>query len=326
MAVFDNVTFNEQLFTQYMQEQETISLDILNSGILVPSKEMEITSDQSYTGTIPIYLPASEEADASNYDGLTDNVPTKLSNKVQNYVATARMKAWEENSFLRYLSNSKTPMTNLADNLVTVYYAQQWKKTILSIVKGVLGVAELAGHKTDVATLAGLDMYSAIEDLKQKALGHNMDSFGLAIMHSKLFTELKKQKVIEVLANTDKNAYGETEVGYIGNCLVMKDDDLYRGTGASARFLCYLIGRGSILTAPKYVDRPYAMTYDPQTKGGMYALYTKQAKIFHPNGFDFKVGNLAGLSPTNTELETSANWELRVNHKLAPFAELSVGA
>ena len=74
------------------------------------------------------------------------------------------------------------------------------------------------------------------------------------------------------------------------------------------------------MTCPKTVHNPYDVKYDPEDSGGVEKLYTKQARVLHPNGFSLKVDNIAKESPTNTELETATNWELRINHKNVPIA------
>lgn len=78
----------------------------------------------------------------------------------------------------------------------------------------------------------------------------------------------------------------------------------------------YIVGRGAILTAPKdNYEEPYYTDYDPESKAGIEKLYTKEGKVLHPNGFTFKVDNVAKESPTKAELGTVDNWELKFNPK-----------
>lgn len=77
-----------------------------------------------------------------------------------------------------------------------------------------------------------------------------------------------------------------------------------------------------LFTATKTVDRPYYPDYDPETDGGIDKLYTKQARVFHPNGFSIKADNIATESPTREELATASNWELKFNHRNIRIAEI----
>ena len=75
-----------------------------------------------------------------------------------------------------------------------------------------------------------------------------------------------------------------------------------------SKYTSYILGAGFILSAPAPVERPNYSDYDPETDGGIEKLYTKERLIYHPNGFSLSVGNIAKESPTDAELETSANW------------------
>lgn len=318
---FKNVQFDQELFTNYMQEKETISTAILMSGIIVKDPRMDIISEQGYQGTIPVYLPASAETEALNYDGVVDNVPTELRNKVQTFVAKGMEKAWQENSFLRYLIGNKTPLQNLADNLVATYYAIQWKKVLLAITKGVLSATGLEAHTTNAGSIAGVDIYSAVSDIKQKACGDMMGNFALAVMHSKIYNELLKQEVIQFRKYTDPNAIALGEVAHIGDCIVIPDDDCFDTNGS--KYQCYLFAKETFLEGDKAVDTPYYLAYDPEKAGGVHKLYTKQAHSYHPNGMSFDTSKMASFSPTLAELSTGTNWSLVTNHKLIGIALLT---
>ena len=82
--------------------------------------------------------------------------------------------------------------------------------------------------------------------------------------------------------------------------IILETDDgtVDRTTPNFPKYHSYMLGRGVILTATKTVDRPYYPDYDPETDGGIDKLYTKQARVFHPNGFSIKADNIATESPT----------------------------
>lgn len=70
------------------------------------------------------------------------------------------------------------------------------------------------------------------------------------------------------------------------------------------------------------MPHPYDTDYDPEKLGGVSMLYTKQARVMHPNGFSIKADNIVEESPTREELANSANWELKFNHRNVAIAEI----
>lgn len=320
--VFENVQFDNEIMTMAMQEKETLRSEFIDSGVFVVNERIaDAIGSTSNVYSTPLFKPASTLSEAKNYDGVNDNTPTTLDDKIQFGMAIGRMQAWKETEFLRYLRGD-TPLENLLDNLIVEYYRQQWLSTILSITKGVLGVAGMESHKTVGGSIVGVDMFSAIADLKQKALGDLASKFGLCVMHSKLYNHLVKQKVIDFAKYTDGDVIKTSEVGNIGGMLVFQNDLLIDTTSGN-KYFAYLYGVGAFEGCDKEVPTPFYHDYDAEAKGGVDMIYTKQAKVIHPTGFSLNVANITTQSPTNAELATSANWSLVGSSKNAPFAMIS---
>ena len=73
------------------------------------------------------------------------------------------------------------------------------------------------------------------------------------------------------------------------------------------------------------------MYRDPATNGGQDTLYSRQRKCWAPYGISFTMNTMSTLSPTNTELEVGANWELvntggaskqYIPHKVIPISRI----
>lgn len=329
-GVFNGVVFDPNIFAGYMQEQSCLNTAIIQSGILVedPIIKKALGSDGN-VGTTPFFLPVDEEGDALNYDGKTNNVPSELKNSKQMFMAIGRQKAWKENTFVRYLSG-KSPLQNLADHLVVPYWTFQWQQDLLAIIKGVLGVTEMKSHITDLSVASGsitdankISLETPV-DAGQKALGDKRKEFSLFICHSVIATRLLKLNIAEYRKFTVAGAVEEIELKCIGNMIILETDDgtVDSTTPSFPKYHSYMLGRGVILTATKIVDRPYYPDYDPETDGGIDKLYTKQARVFHPNGFSIKADNIATESPTREELATASNWELKFNHRNIRIAEI----
>lgn len=331
---FGNIYFDPDIFSGYMQEQSCLNPAIIQSGILVEDPIIRnALTNSGNVGTTPFFLPIDDETDALNYDGKTDNVPTELKNSKQTYMAIGRQKAWKETTFVRYLSG-KSPLQNLADNLVVPYWTNQWQQDLLAIIKGILGVSAMASHITDLsvdssktgATITDSNKI-ALEspiDAGQKALGDKRKNFSLFICHSVVATRLLKLDIAQNRKYTIPGVAGEVELKTIGDMVILETDDgtLDDSTTGFPEYHSYMVGKGTFLTSSKTVDRPYYQDYNPEKNGGVDMLYTKQSRVIHPNGFSIVADNIASDSPTRTELGTAANWTLKFNHRNIAIAEI----
>lgn len=323
--------FDPEVFTEYMQEQSLLNNVLIDSGVVVQSDMLaDSIGEKSNIGTAPIFHSVDSEPDALNYDGETDNEPTEITGGKQTFMAAARMKAWKEVEFTRYLTG-ESPLQNLANKLVVPYWKNQWEKTLYSILNGIMGVSEMSTHKTDLSVTTGsitdanmISTTSAL-DLGQKALGDKRETFKVMICNSAVATRLKKLSLTTNITYFSDVLKQQVTVPAYNGMILMESDTGTADLSVSGYpvYHSYLLGQGAILGAEKEVPTPYAVDYDYKTKGGQWFLYTKQAHIYHPNGFSVLTANIAKESPTNAELATSANWKLELdNHKLIPVAEL----
>lgn len=322
--------FDPELFAEEMQEATTLNNALLASGVVVYDKVLdEMLGSKGNVGTVPYFKNIDNETDALNDDGETDNTPGTLSGSKQTFMAIARMKAWKENTYTRYLTGA-SPLQNLANNLVKPYWRNQWEKELYSIIKGVLGVAGMANHKTNLSITTGtigdankVGLTTHIE-LGQKAKGDKRAQFSLFICHSVVATRYKTLELIENKKYFIPELNETVELPTLNDMVVLETDTGTVDASVTGYpvYHSYMLGRGVILTTDKKVYMPYNVAYDPETDGGVEKLYTKQAKVFHPNGFSIKADNIAKESPTRTELSTAANWELKVDNKLITIAEI----
>lgn len=322
-GVVNNFYFDENVFTDYMQEQSCLNNLLIVSGILQHDPIIEsMVGNANNIFTIPYFLPIDGEEDAKNDDGKTDNTPTELKGGKQTGMAIARMKAWTEKTYTRYLTG-KSPLHNLADNLIIPYWENQWEKTLMSIIKGIMGVDAMKTHVLNLSTTSGtiteankISLTTHIE-LGQQALGDKRSNFALFVCHSQVAANYRKLELLENKKFFSPILGSEITVPMIGNMIVLETDtNTVDATVANFPvYSSFMLGRGVILTCDKEVHKPYGVEYSNEKKGGTESLYTKQAKVFHPNGFSLKTDSIAEESPTNAELEKSANWELKFNHK-----------
>ena len=75
-------------------------------------------------------------------------------------------------------------------------------------------------------------------------------------------------------------------------------------------YTTYVFGDGAIEYTNCGAKVPYEMHRDPYTNGGEDTLISRQRKCFAPYGISFTKAVMSRLSPTDSELENGANWEL----------------
>lgn len=322
---FGGFEFDEEVFTDMMQEADYWNAPIMASGIVQQdSSIMNLIGAEGNVATIPMYKPLNAYDDgmeALNNDGMTDNVPTEISGNKQTCMLIQRMKAFQAKDFTQELTGAD-PMTHIK-NKISGYYTQVWERELMNIAAAVLHVAELSNHVTDLSNAASTGAANLITettliDAEQEALGDMAGGLGLLIMHSKIFAAYKKLSMVEF----DKYTVGgvikqEITLPTIGGKHVLVTDYHTVDTaGTVPVFSTYLFGEGAFLSCDKKnYKNQYTTNYDPESSAGIEKFYTKQGKVLHPNGLSLAVDNIAKESPTYEELGTAANYSLKFNHK-----------
>lgn len=325
-GLFGGFHFDEEVFTDMMQEADYWSNPILASGIVQNDASiMDAIGPKGNVATIPMYKPLNihdENMAALNNDGMTDNVPQEISGDKQTCMLIQRMKAFKAKDFTQELTGAK-PLDNIKSKMSN-YYTQVWEDELMNIADSVLGVAGLVDHTLDLSatgdTVSEANVISAttLIDAEQQALGDMAGGLGLIIMNSRIYATYHKLGLIEF----DKYTVGgviqqAVTLPRIGGKLV-KVTDYYTvdTSGAIPVYKTYLFGEGAFRSADKKnYKNQYTTNYDPEKAAGTDMFYTKQGKVLHPNGLSLAVDNIAKESPTKAELGDTANWSLKFNHK-----------
>lgn len=326
-GLFGGFYFDEEVFTDMMQEQDYWRNQILASGVVQRDNSiMNAIGSKGNVATIPMYTPLNindSNMAPLNNDGNTDNTPQTISGNKQTCMLTQRMKAFKALDFTRELTGAD-PMNNIKGKIAN-YYTQVWESVMMKIAEAVLGVSALSDHTTNLAITTGTIGDSnkinetTLIDAEQAALGDMAGGLGLIILHSKIYAAYKKLGLVSY----DKYTVGEAirrevELPTINGKIPLVTD-YYTLDATTANYPVYktfLFGEGAFLEADKtnYLNQ-YTTDYDPETDAGTDKFYTKQGKVLHPNGLSLAVDSISGESPTDTELSTTTNWSLKFNHK-----------
>lgn len=325
-GLFGGFYFDEEVFTDMMHEAEYWTNPILASGIVRQDASiMEAIGAKGNVATIPMYNPLNIFDDGMmplNNDGNTDNVPVEIAGNKQTCMMIQRMKAFKAKDFTKELT-SADPLGNIK-NSIGNYYTQVWENELMNIANAALGVDGLADHVTDLSIATGtvgeanLINETTTIDAEQAALGDMAGGLGLIIVHSRIFANLKKLKLVEYDKYVMKDAMNhDVKLPSIGDKLVRVTDYYTVDTsGTLPIYKSYLFGEGAFLSCDKKnYEKQYTTNYDPEKAAGTDMFYTKQGKVLHPNGLSLAVDNIAAESPTFAELGNKANWALKFNHK-----------
>jgi len=326
-GLFGGFYFDEEVFSDMMQESDFWSNPIMASGVVQQDDSiMELIGSKGNVATIPMYKPLSiydENMGALNNDGLTDNVPVEIAGDKQTCMLIQRMKAFKAKDFTKELTGAD-PLGNIKGKIQN-YYTQVWEDEMMNIAKAVLGLDALQDHVLDLSvttgTAADANMVNAttLIDAEQQALGDMAGGLGLMVMHSKIFAAYKKLQLVEYDKFTVGDAIKkEVILPHIGGKIPLVTDYYTVDTSVPGFpvFSTYLFGEGAFRSADKKnYEKQYTTNYDPEKAAGTDMFYTKQGKVLHPNGVSILSDNIAKESPTKAELGTVDNWALKFNPK-----------
>lgn len=326
-GLFGGFYFDEEVFGDMMQEADFWSNPIMASGIVQQdSSIMDLIGDKGNVATIPLYKPLNihdENMGALNNDGLTDNVPVEIAGDKQTCMLIQRMKAFKAKDFTKELTGAN-PLNNIKGKIQN-YYTQVWENELMNIAKAVLGVTALQDHVIDLAKTEGtigdenMIADTTLIDAEQQALGDMAGGLGLIVLHSKIFAQYKKMKLVEYDKFTVGDAIKkEVILPHIGGKIPLVTDyyTVDNSVAGFPVFSTYLFGEGAFRSADKKnYEKQYTTNYDPEKAAGTDMFYTKQGKVLHPNGVSLAVDNIEKESPTFAELGATANYTLKFNHK-----------
>lgn len=326
-GLFGGFYFDEEVFSDMMQESDFWSNPIMASGIVQQDASiMNLIGSQGNVATIPMYKPLNiydENMAALNNDGLTSNVPVEISGDKQTCMLIQRMKAFQAKDFIKELTGAD-PLGNIKSKIQS-YYTQVWEDELMNIAKAVLGIKELEEHVLDLSTttetIADTNLINdtTLIDAEQQALGDMAGGLGLIVLHSKIFANYKKRKLVEYDKFTVGDAIKkEVILPHIGGKIPLVTDYYTVDTSVPGVpvFSTYLFGEGAFKSADKKnYEKQYTTDYDPEASAGTDKFYTKQGKVLHPNGVSLAVDKIAKESPSKAELGATDNWSLKFNHK-----------
>lgn len=345
MATYLGYPFDPELFLyQWQNEKDPTLTALFESGAVQANDTIrQLIANGSDYYTIPFYKVIGGTPD--NYDGDTDISITDPDASSQSGIVYGRAHAWRDRDFVRDFNSGADPMKQITSQ-VAKYWNKQRQKIMLAILNGIFNIDddgdsywdEWQNHTYNIATDTdtvdeGNKMGATTAgDAIQKAVGDAYDQFSIAVMHSKVATNLAGLELLEFRKYTDANGVQRPlRIADFNGLTVIVDDGVPVANSQTAtdakEYTTYLFGIGAFQYAPAPVDTPVEIARDALSDGGYNYLVTRLRETLHPNGFSFVIPSSGYTkSPTNAQLgegaSGSSNWKIAGNPKNIAIARI----
>lgn len=290
-----------EVFNPYVIQRTMELSALVQSGIIANSTEFDKLAS---SGGKLVNMPYFNDLDGDD-EVLSDSTaltPAKITASQDVAALLIRGKSWAVNELAAQLAGAD-PMAAIA-TLVGGYWARMLQKTALATLKGIFAAASMSANVLDISSESGdaaKISASTFMDALQKLGDHQGDLTGV-FMHSATKTALKKQNLITTIRPSDS---AEFEV-FQDRRVIVDDGCPVPSTGV---YTTYAFGNGA-LALGNGVDSAITQTETARDAlAGDDLLVNRKAYILHPRGVKFTNTSVAGATPSNTELETSTNWE-----------------
>lgn len=313
--------FNDEAFGKYVNAlPPTKTYNFMNSGIVVQDGTIaQYFAGQtgSYSQRIPIYGTA--EAEMVNYDGETDmGEPGYQDTYTAATIVYGRQYALAEKDFSFDITPGADFKAVLRKAIVKIR-DDAFEKRLFGITNALFGAEDGAEkefadkHTFDISAEGeGKIGDTTLNNALQQACGEFKNDFTMIAMHSQVATNLENLKLINYAKGVDANGVIKDLGIATWNGKTVLVDDAMPYDPSIGEYTTYCFGKGMFRYADVGVKTPYEPARD--YKKAIDIMNMRFRESLMPYGFSFE-GRTATLSPTDTELFTSANWKLADNGK-----------
>jgi hypothetical protein len=319
--------FQATLWTTDIINQAPELQNILNSGLFRTNEELQKVVNAQSAGS-KFELPYIDEPDYTEPTAMDDSddliTPDKISWKNQFAVLGMYSRSFGYANIVQQITRDSDPAGKLRAILGN-YWARDLQNRIISNISG---IAEKAGSDLtlDVADDSddGADVLISASIIIDGAslLGDMQDKFEFLFIHSKVYADMKKQNLIDVIPPSEE---GAKPIEHYGNYRIIVNDKMPVIQGDNKKKYVSLIAQSGIFAyADKNLggDMPVLETYrDPRAgKGaGTTQIISRKGFLLHPVGWSW---SKAGMSPTLSDLSNKDNWTMKFKVKQQKFVRI----
>lgn len=303
-----------EVFTAYMLKQTMEQADIFRSGAIAQDAQMSaLLAGGGRLFQHPSWGDLDNtESGIGNDDPSSIATPGKIGSFKLQFVRQFRTRGWSSARLVKELAGSDPQLA--ISSRVGEYWARQFERFLVATLTGVFAdnVANDSGDMVyDITAETGVDaMISADAVLETKqTMGDAANALKLLIMHSRVYTNLQKQNLIDFIPNARGEVTIPTYLGY--QVLVTDNVPVTSLGGGNYAYTTYMLGQGVVGFAESPPDMPVETERKPdQGNGaGVDVLWTRRQFGLHTYGFNWTDASCVGEFPTNAELATAGNWD-----------------
>jgi hypothetical protein len=296
-----------EVFTDYVQEPSINKSRLVKSGVMVPDTRISAKlTGGGETFNVPFWKDITQGADIPS-----ETVATTVNNITsgkQIILRQEREKAWGANSISDILAG-ENPLQGVGDKVAS-FWANDGDNVLINSLVGIK-LDNIANDSSDLSNVTAtqfnddgvIDTQGLLGENGIVGSDNNNGNFVAIAVTPGIYNLMRKQNAIDFLTIGDQ--VRPTEF-YLGMEVIVDDQlPVSAGVHTSIIFKSGSIAMGTTTRGymPTEIDRD-------ATKGmGIDILYNRRVFSVHPKGFAWQDSSVAGLSPTNAELATAANWD-----------------
>lgn len=294
------------VFVPYMIQKTTEKNGFLASGIATPDENI-VLDRGGRTVNLPFWKDLNGTAEVlSDSNALTVN---KVDSFGDIAAIHARGVAYGFNNLTKLVSGDD-PMRVIADKLAG-RWSHDFETVLINSLNGIFGVAGLANSILDQSTAV---LTSDIMTDAMFLLGDNFEKISAIAMHSMVLAKLQKLELV----TTVKPSEASLPIHFYAGRRIIVDDRLAPTEGV---YPVYFFGEGAF-AFNENVEASTVKT-DEDILEDTVVIASRRVFTMHPRGVKW-VGTAAGLTPSDAELATAANWSLVEDRKNVAISKLLV--
>jgi hypothetical protein len=321
-----------RVFMRYQMKETEVKSALFTSGILRSDEQLStFLSGGGKTVDVPFWNDLGDGTDPNigNDNPASVAGTAKIGSGDDVAIRHNRNKGWSS-ARLAGLIAGDDPQARIAQ-MTGSWWRRSFNQHLISTLKGVFA-DNAANDGGNMRVVIGNDLASAVTDAERvsaeavidaaQTMGDSQEDLALLMMHSVIYTRLKKQNLIDFIPDSEGRVRFATYLGY----RIVVDDNCPAVAGSNRiLYSTYLVGMGAIAFAEVPPPMPVEVDREPSQGNGQGVdyLWTRRQYIMHPYGIKWTSSSMAGTSPTNAELATTANWDrVYTERKMIKLAEL----
>ncbi len=339
MATLRSDLIIPEVFSPYLSEATTLSDSFLQSGVVQPLAELNLSADR---GGDFVKIPSYTANLTGDFEVLTDSTsltPSKITADNQIAPVLHRGRAFSSRDLASLaVGGGLDPMAAIAQKMAA-YVNNQKQKDLYSCLTGAFGSlnandsnSALFTHCIDSESGDSPTTLSPRHVAKaQSILGDAGSKLTTIAVHSKTYYDLVERNAIDRIydntgapdtaaaSGSTARAFDQPSFGsFMGLNVIVSDDIPTANSGSSTEYACFLFGQGAIFTGEQSPIRT-------QTDRDILALEEAMAVdlhyIYHVGGLKYAVST---VNPNRSTLETVASWSKVYNTKNIPIVRATV--